>query len=131
MFAKAPKSDAVAALRFRAFAPLAKRFPKLVKHAQRAMEEYAIKHGYPAIDGCFGNPLEIASVRNVDQDIDVPPSVAGQPSQGEKIDVINVAVDTNTYVFMIRICLEYLYLRLLALFGGLDEIYVLSRDNIW
>ncbi|KAF5328058.1 hypothetical protein D9619_013656 [Psilocybe cf. subviscida] len=129
MLAKSSKSDAVAALRFKTFAPLAKRFPELVKRARRAMEEYAIKHGYPAIDGCFGNPLQIASVRNVDQEIDIPPPVAGHSSQGDAIDVVGVAINTNTCLFIIWIWLQYLYLRLWALFGGLDEIYVL-RDDI-
>lgn len=46
MLAKASKSDAVAALRSKAFPPLARCYPKLVRRAQKAMEEYAARHGY-------------------------------------------------------------------------------------
>ncbi|KAF5328101.1 hypothetical protein D9619_013615 [Psilocybe cf. subviscida] len=52
MLAKASKSDAVAALRHRAFPPLARCFPELTRSVQQAIEEYAARHGYdsPYID---------------------------------------------------------------------------------
>ncbi|KAF5313873.1 hypothetical protein D9619_013115 [Psilocybe cf. subviscida] len=52
MLAKASKSDAVAALRHKAFPLLAKCFPKLTQRARQALEEYAARHGYvsPYID---------------------------------------------------------------------------------
>lgn len=61
MLAKAAKSDAVAALRSKAFPPHARQFPKLTRRARQAMEKYAAVHGYaPYIDGNSKHDNQVA-----------------------------------------------------------------------
>lgn len=125
MLGKASKSDAVAALRFKALPPLAICFPKLAKRARRAMEKYAIRHGYPAVDRYFKNAPDARAVEGSVPEADIAASITGLLSHEDTGTVVSDAPTTTTYVLEIQAWLKCLSLRLSAVLGGLDEIYVL------
>lgn len=128
MLAKASRLDALAALRFKSFPPLARNFPKLTRRAHRAMDQYARRYGYPIVD----SGLKTFRIRSVPTGYPAIEGTFGPPMQHvvnhtqDAVHVANSDVASRTCLFIMRRRLEYGRLRLAALLGGLDAIYTLG-----
>lgn len=124
---KSSKSDAVAVRCFKALPPLASHFPRLAKRARRALEEYAIRHDYLTTYDNFENFPEKCPVDDITDSRDVTDITGGQSNEDGASDVACEDVPANNDARVFPMSIKHLHLRLVAMFGGLDEIYILGH----
>jgi len=96
------------------------------------MEEYAIRHDYLSVDDSFGKFPQKCRVEEITDPRAVPDITGGQWKEDGASNVACEDVPANNGARVFPILIKHLHLRLVAMFGGLDEIYILGHaPTLW